>query len=248
MNARSARLSSIAELLWEAADESGDRPAIDTTGQVVTYADLRRRASSVAASLVAHGVQRGDRVAILAERGPEAVAAYFGALAAGAVAVVINERLRPRQIEYVLEKSSARVMLSTPALRAEHPRPLETQAVLIDLAAVPDVTADWTPLPIEDRALAQIIFTSGSSGLPKGVVFSHRAILTAIETIVGYLGLGSDERIFSLLPFSSVYGLNQLLCSVWTKSTLVVSHSATSESMNCDSTVKPRRVCQTRPR
>jgi amino acid adenylation domain-containing protein len=227
MNTRSVRPRAVADLLWDAAAAAGDRPAIAMSGQTTTYADLRSRASSVAAALVDRGVTSGDRVAILAERGPEAVAAYFGALAAGAVAIVVNERSRPRQVEYILRRSGARVLLTSPALLAEHPRPLETEADLIDIATIADVkTPKWEPRPPGDSGLAQIIFTSGSTGLPKGVVFSHRAMFAAIDMVVGYLELGSDERIFSLLPFSSVYGLNQLLCAIWTKSTLVVSNSS----------------------
>lgn len=226
MNTRSDRPRAVTDLLWDAAAAAGERPAILMSGQTTTYAELRSRASSVAAALVDRGVKSGDRVAILAERGPEAVAAYFGALAAGAVAVVVNERSRPRQIEYVLRRSTARVLLTSASLLAEHPRALETDAVVIDIATIAvDKHLEWTPRPPGERGLAQIIFTSGSTGLPKGVVFSHRAMLAAIEMVAGYLGLANDERIFSLLPFSSVYGLNQLLCAVWTRSTLVVSIS-----------------------
>jgi acyl-CoA synthetase (AMP-forming)/AMP-acid ligase II len=227
MNTRSVRPRAVTDLLWDAAATGGDRPAIAMSGKTTTYAELRGRASSVAAALVGRGVKSGDRVAILAERGPEAVAAYFGALAAGAVAIVVNERSRPRQVEYVLRRSTTRVLLTSHALLAEYPRALETDADLIDIAAIADATnLEWTPRPPDERGIAQIIFTSGSTGLPKGVVFSHRAMLAAIETVVGYLKLGNDERIFSLLPFSSVYGLNQLLCAMSTQSTLVVSISS----------------------
>lgn len=221
-----SRPRTVTDLLWDAAAAAGDRAAIAVSGQTITYAELRNRASSIAATLVDRGVKSGDRVAILAERGPDGVAAYFGALAAGAVAIVVNERLRPRQIEYVLEQSTARVLLTSQALLAEHPRALRTSAASIEIAAIPNANLECIRRPADERGLAQIIFTSGSTGLPKGVVFSHRAILTAIEMVAGYLGLGSDERILSLLPFSSVYGLNQLLCAMWTKSTLVISTSS----------------------
>jgi len=228
----SVRPRTVADLLWDAAASAGDLPAIAMGGQTITYAGLRNRASSVAAVLVDRGVKPGDRVAILAERGPDGVAAYFGALAAGAVAVVINERSRPRQVEYVLRRSNARVLLTSRALLAEHPRALETDADSIDIAAIVGISdLEWSPRRAGERGLAQIIFTSGSTGLPKGVVFSHRAMLAAIEMVVGYLELGSGERIFSLLPFSSVYGLNQLLCAVLTKSTLVVSISSLGEKI-----------------
>ena len=177
MNSRSVRSRTVADLLWDAAAVAGNRPAIAMSGQTISYADLRIRASSVAATLVDRGVKSGDRVAILAERGAEAVAAYFGALAAGAVAVVINERSRPRQVEYILRRSNARVLLLSHPLLAEHPRVLETDADLIDIATIADSKElEWLPRPPDDRGLAQIIFTSGSTGLPKGVVFSHRAM------------------------------------------------------------------------
>ena len=227
MNTRSVRPRTVADLLWDASAAAGDRPAIVMSGETTTYEDLRGRASSVAAALVDRGVKSGDRVAILADRGPEAVAAYFGAIAAGAVAIVVNERSRPRQVEYVLRRSTARVLLTSKALLAEHPRMLETDADLIDIATIAtERNLEWSPRPPGEGGIAQIIFTSGSTGLPKGVVFSHWAMLSAIEMVVGYLELGNDERIFSLLPFSSVYGLNQLLCAMWTKSTLVVSISS----------------------
>ena len=216
----------VADMLWRAAATAGDQPAIVMSRRRHTYADLRRRASSVAAMLVERGVNPGDRVAILAERGFEAIAAYFGVLAAGAVAIIVNERLRPRQVEYVLHRSGARVLLFSHEILLEHPRPLDTTAMVIEIGSVPDFGGEWKPRSPDERGLAQIIFTSGSSGLPKGVVFSHHAVLSAIETVVGYLELGNNERIFSLLPFSSVYGLNQMLCAVWTKSTLVVSISS----------------------
>jgi acyl-CoA synthetase (AMP-forming)/AMP-acid ligase II len=228
----SVRPRTLADLLWDAAASVGDLPAIAMAGQTTTYADLRSRAASVAAVLVDSGVKSGDRVAVLVERGAEAVAAYFGALAAGAVAVVINERSRPRQVEYILRRSNARVLLTSHVLLAEHPRALETDAELIDIGTIAGLRGiEWTPRPPGGRGLAQIIFTSGSTGLPKGVVFSHRAMLAAIEMVAGYLDLGSDERILSLLPFSSVYGLNQLLCAVWTKSTLVISISSLGEKI-----------------
>src|SRR5688500_17767724 len=89
------RQHNMADLLWRAADTSGDRTAVVEPRGVTTYAALRDRASAVAHALADYGVKPGDRVGVLIERGAEAAAAYFGALAAGATVIVINERLRP---------------------------------------------------------------------------------------------------------------------------------------------------------
>jgi amino acid adenylation domain-containing protein len=212
-------------MLWNAADVQGHHAAIVEPVGTTTYAALRARAGRIAHVLSTCGVQPGDRVAILIDRGAEAAAAYFGALAVGAIAVIVNERLRPRQVEYILRRASVRVLLTRRTLLAEHQRDLNTDTAIVDLASVSAIDAPWVPVPAGEKGLAQIIFTSGSSGLPKGVVFSHRALTAAIDAIVAYLGLERDERIMSLLPFSSVYGLNQLLCAIRTGSSLVVATS-----------------------
>ena len=95
-------------LLWDAAHHHGHGPAVVERGSTVTYAALRDQAAAFGAALRAAGVAPGDRVAIWLERGRGAAAAFFGALAAGAVAVIVNETLRPRQVEHILRHSGAR--------------------------------------------------------------------------------------------------------------------------------------------
>src|SRR5215210_5479806 len=165
----------LADLLWRAAESSATAMAIIEPKRRSTYESLRERASAVAHALAARGVRPGDRVGVLAERGAEAAAAYFGALAAGAIVIVINERLRPRQVEYVLQRSGARVLITSKEMLAQHQRDLETEAQVLELASI-EARAGWLPVSRASTDLTQIIFTSGSSGLPKGVVFSHGAM------------------------------------------------------------------------
>lgn len=214
----------VAHMLWDTAARSADRAAIVERGAVVSYGELCGRAGSIARGIVAHGVVPGDRVAVLLERGPDAAAAYFGALAAGSVAVVLNDTLRARQIEYVLEHSGARLLLTTSALLARQHRPLETGAQIVLVEELAEA-ADFVPLPRGGADLAQLTYTSGSTGLPKGVMASHANVWAAIETVAGYLGIHADDRIASLLPFNSVYGANQLQCAVLRGATLVIERS-----------------------
>ena len=214
----------LAHLLWDAADAHGERPAVIEREATVSYAALRAHAAAVAAHLRETGVAPGDRVGILLERGADAVAAFFGVLAAGGVAVNINETLRSRQIEYQLERTSARVLIASAELLSRLPRPIETTARLIPVDELPR-RGESHPIPRVGDDVAQITFTSGSTGKPKGVTLSHANLWAVTHSVVGYLGLHEGDRIASLLPFSFVYGLNQVLCALGSGSALVVERS-----------------------
>lgn len=214
----------VAALLWHAADRAPHASAFDAADGCVAYEAMAGRAGAFAQALRDGGVRAGERVAVLLDRGPDAAAAWFGAVAAGAIGVFINDTLRPRQVEHVLDDSGASVLVSSADVLARHPRPLRTRARMLDPAAVPASHA-WSPADAHDGAAAQIVYTSGSTGRPKGVLLSHGNLRACASAVSGYLGLRADDRTASLLPFSSVYGFNQLLCAAATGGALVVDAS-----------------------
>jgi len=211
-------------LVWRMAEARPDHPVIRDGARTVTYRELRDQASAIAAELAGRGVVPGDRVALLLERGPEAAAAFFGALAAGAVAINVNESLRARQVEHVLSHSGAKVLISTTTVIGWLGRAPEMTAQTLLLDA-PLPTAAWTPIPRVGPDPAKIIYTSGSTGLPKGVLISHANLWAGAESVAAYTQLQPDERIASLLPFSFDYGFNQLLTTLLVGATLVIERS-----------------------
>jgi amino acid adenylation domain-containing protein len=213
-------------LLWRAAHSGGARPAIVERDAVTDYAGLVDRAAGVAAALTTAGAGPGTPVSIFLERGCDAAAAFFGTLAAGGIAVFINEGLRPRQIDHILGHSGARHLITTAELLARQPRGLQGDPHIIDVGTIP-VPADGKCEPVMrlGNDVAQIIYTSGSTGQPKGVTVTHANVDAAARAVVGYLGITKSDRIASLLPFSFVYGLSQLLCAVTAGATLVVERS-----------------------
>ena len=218
------RRGNVAGMLWRTADQYPHKTAVVEREWTATYAQVRSRAAAIAAALRQAKVEPGDRVVILLERGIDSVAAYFGVLAAGGIAVVLNEVLRPRQVEYALSHSGARALLTSAAVRSRAHRDVETTATVLHVDDI-ESAGRFEPAPKVSSSRAQITYTSGSTGMPKGVVASHGNVWSAIETVATYLGIEHSDRIAGMLPISGVYGANQMLCAVLTGATLVVPKS-----------------------
>ncbi|PYP96254.1 MAG: acyl-CoA ligase (AMP-forming), exosortase A system-associated [Gemmatimonadetes bacterium] len=228
---RGAATPNAAHLLWDSAERHSDRLAIVERDSTVRYTTLRDRAAAFATGLWAAGVEANDRVALLLERGWDAAAAFFGTLAAGAIAVVVSDTLRPRQIEHMLAHSGARCLVTTADLLARQPHRLSTDATILDAGAMRSSGSSLVPVPRLGSDIAQIVYTSGSTGLPKGVMVSHANLWAVTDAVIGYLEVTDVDRIASLLPFSFVYGIGQLLCAVGAGAALVVERSPLPQQM-----------------
>ena len=212
----------VADLLWSRARNAPDDPAVVTAGGVLSFRELRRSAASVAAGLGDRGIGLGDRVAISMPRGGEAVAAYFGALAAGAVAVFVDQSFRPAQVANVLAHSESRLVLvgtDQSSAAVEGAGPVAVHRVN-ELEGSLDAPRRRPP-----DEVAQLVYTSGTTGAAKGVMLTHGNLAAAARIIGEYLGLRASDRVASVLPLSFVYGLSQLLGSVQAGAALVVDES-----------------------
>jgi amino acid adenylation domain-containing protein len=221
-----------AHALLRTAAGSPHQNAVQDGQQLTSFAALAQRALGIAATLAEAGVRPGDRVGLYLRRSADAAAAFFGVLAAGAVAVFINETLRPRQIGYIVEHVDAGILIASDDLLKRLGRPLDTAARVLDIGSLP-ATGVFTPTVRVEGDVAQIIFTSGSTGLPKGVTLSHGNLWAGTRSVVAYLGIDRTDKVASLLPFSFDYGLNQLLCCAATGATLVIERA-----------VVPQRIVQ----
>lgn len=192
-----------------------DSPAIVEGLETLTYGAFRARVGALARRLVRLGLAPGDRVAILLPKSIRECVAIFAVSAAGGVFVPIHPSLRPRQVRHIVADSGARVLLTDAAHAAGLEGALDdlSDLVILDGEAGEDGTAVVPGAPAPD-GLAAILYTSGSTGLPKGVMLSHANLIAGTRIVRTYLGINREDRILSVLPFSFDYGLNQLLTSV----------------------------------
>jgi acyl-CoA synthetase (AMP-forming)/AMP-acid ligase II len=222
--------TNIAHLLWRGASASGDQVAIVTRDGEISYAALGARAAAFAAGLHERGVVPGDRVAIFLERSADAAAAFFGTVAVGAIAVMLADTLRARQVEYICEHAAVRLLVASADLLARQARQIASGIPLLDPADVA-IASSWELHPRVGGDVAQLIYASDSTGLPKGVTISHANLWASVQSVASYLPLGPTDRLASLMPFSFDYGFSQLLCALWCGGTLVIERSRTPEDI-----------------
>ena len=201
--------ANLADLVRRAAGRDGDKPALVSATGTMTWSELDALVSRVAAGLLGLTTP-GDRVGILLPNGTDFVAAYFGALRAGLVAMPINTSCTASEIAHQLSDSGAAVVVTESAL-ADRTEGVRTVDVAGD---------EWAELLASDplsgdvgrggEDLAVLLYTSGTTGRPKGAMLSHRALLANLEQLssIDPPVVASDDVVLLVLPLFHVYGLN----------------------------------------
>ncbi|MEM7171634.1 MAG: AMP-binding protein [Pseudomonadota bacterium] len=218
----------LSDLLFQHQGAEASRIALIDGDQSVTYAALMARTRFFAVQLQQRGIKRSDRVAIFMRRSVDAVASFFAVHYLGAVAVILNDKLKPQQIDHIVNHAGASGLVTERQL-SRTLTSLELQDCFIlnveDLGDGVDNDNALGPCRVIGQDLALIIYTSGSTGLPKGIMLSHNNLLSGAEIISDFMSLTKDDRLISLLPFSFDYGLNQLLTMMLVGGTLVIQRS-----------------------
>lgn len=231
-------------LLISAADPGNkDKPAIVVEGRAHSYTELLDSALRLATALRERGLVRGDRVAIYMDNTWPCVVSIYATLLAGGTFLVVNPQTKSDKLEFILEDSGAKVLLTDGHLSKEFLPALErarsVSAVICSgevpgghgLSSFDSTVADAEPLTVPTGVipldLAALIYTSGSTGNPKGVMQTHQSMVFAAGSLIEYLRLGGDDRILCVLPVAFDYGLYQLLMAIQLGATLVLERSFT---------------------
>ena len=240
------------DLLFEAARRAPAAEALVHGARRLDYAALAEAVRGAAGALLRQGLGRQERLAVYLEKNPENVVAMFGAAAAGASFVPVNPLLKPEQVAYILADCDVAVLVTSverlrllkpalagcPALRlvlltglaagAAPPEWPELPALRLRgwdelmAATAADAAGAVAPHRCVDADMAAIMYTSGTTGKPKGVVLSHRNLVAGAHSVAEYLENSPADRILAVLPLSFDYGLSQLTTGFRAGATVVL--------------------------
>jgi len=196
----------LAEVPELSAAHFGSRPALSmVAGAIFSYRDFEKVSRGIAEFLVSSGIKKGDRVALLAENSPQWVMTWFGIVRAGAIVVPILTDFIPLQVCNIIAHAEARAVFVSNKLRVKLEE-LHESVLLIDIMGTylpSDSPMQFPEVSADD--LAMIVYTSGTTGLSKGVMLSHRNILSNATACKSIIALHRTDRLLSILPLAHTY-------------------------------------------
>lgn len=213
------------ELLESRAAETGDRPALIYRDEPISYRELEARVTRFADALADLGVGRDDKVAVMLNNCPEFIVTYFACSWLGAVAVPVNIFYKERELEFLLRDSDAVALVATPAFaefftKIEEKPPLFRHLIVTgpypEGLLFQDLEDGASSAPVEaavgEDDVAEILYTSGTTGVPKGTMLTQGNLFFHADTIIQVLELAEDDRALMVVPMFHGYGITVMLC------------------------------------
>src|SRR5918999_1956130 len=226
------------DLLYNSVARDPQKTAVVDGDAKHTHEDLERQSSSLGATLSEAGVGRGDRVGIYLDKSWEAVVAMLAASRIGAAYVNVNPLFKAPQVEYLAGDCDIRVMIGdTPKLEELQPKTVQTAfyrgakpegpaaSSYVDVAEALEGEGLKEDRDVSESDLGTILYTSGSTGMPKGVSTSQRNVVAGAQIVSTYLENTPEDRILSALPLNFDAGMSQFTTSLRVGATLVLQRS-----------------------
>lgn len=235
----------IAQNIERGAKFFPDKPAIIFEGAQLQYGDLNTRVNRLANALKANGIGRGDRVALYLPNIPQFAVCYLAILKAGAIAVSINAIFKSAEVKYIVNDSGAKLIFTTGELLPNvvgaglvpdpsgQPQGLPLQVIVCagDAQGHPTLD-DWLSKGASDgKAMemhpdepAALLYTSGTTGFPKGATLTHGNVVSNMWSTVHHAGYRPDDRMALFLPLFHVFGQNFIMNAAFQACATVVLH------------------------
>lgn len=181
-------------------------------GEALTYRELVARAEHFAAALQESGIQPGDRVGIVSRHNAEAIALFWGILQAGAIVVWMNDDAKGKDLPAICASAEPAMIV----VQGERQRKLfASDTALMERVVELDMLSGMrvmppSPVDANDDDPAVIVYTSGSSGLPKGVCLSHKNLYTVDQSVIEHMPISENDIYLMVVPLHYVHGVMQL--------------------------------------
>ena len=239
--------SNLADIIRPVSGAPRDKVMLIYRDQRISYAEMDRRASQLANWLIARGVGKGDRVALLARNSATYMTIIFAIAKAGGIATLVNWRLSAREVDYIAADAEPVLLLVEHGLDelATGARAQAIAQVGFEDLDAPQFDADLASVDDEDPAVpgdredtALLIYTSGTTGHPKGAMISHGNLVRHCgleqSAVPRWLGVETDEVCLAGLPLFHIGGLELLLRPIFTGATVVLHRDVDIERMLVD--------------
>ena len=226
----------ITEFVLREAERVPDRAALidGPTGRTYTYGQLKGMIHSLAGGLAARGLGPGDTIAILAPNIPEYAIVFHGAAVAGVAVSTINPTYTAEEVRFQLNDSRA-TLLVTIAMFAETAREAIVGTGTDEIVVIGDAPEGTTPVtalfgapiaqvPVDTAEQVVVLpYSSGTTGLPKGVMLTHRNLVANLVQTEGALSIDDGEIVLAVLPFFHIYGMQVLMNEFLSRGSTIVT-------------------------
>ncbi|MFV8829014.1 long-chain-fatty-acid--CoA ligase [Alkalihalobacterium sp. APHAB7] len=204
--------------LTNALNLNPDKEAYIFLNESTTYRELHQKVNQFAHSLSQQGIQKGDSVALLLGNTPEFVIAYYGTICAGATVVPVNPTFTAREIEYILTNSKAKGVIADASLHTPltevrqnvsslafvvYSKPVESELAFASF--IDNDVQNFNGPVVEEDDVAVILYTSGTTGSPKGVMLTHKNLQSNAEAVRDLFEMTAEDRVVTVLPIFHVF-------------------------------------------
>jgi long-chain acyl-CoA synthetase len=197
-------------LLQRAAQRFGATPALIYQDQTTDYKTLFLQAWQISCFLAGQGVKTGDRIMLIIENSPFFYQAYFAVAQLGCVVVPLNIFLTPAELTHIVNDCKPRLIITSAALKSMVDFVADIKVLTPDnlmlQTTIEEPQVRWPQLSSDKMAL--LLYTSGTTGLPKGVMLSNKNIMINMIQCIAKLGFESQERVFAILPLFHSFAQN----------------------------------------
>jgi len=235
----------LGEALKFSACKKPEKTAVIFKGEEFSFSEIYNRSLHLASYLLSSGIKKGDRVAIFMNNSWQSIVAIYAVTLSGGVFIVINPQTKANKLQYILNDSSAKVLITNGIFKNELSLALTDVPFIEQIIVTGDIdfseqikvraTSFENILNYDHPAivhtaiipndLAALIYTSGSTGFPKGVMMTHQSMVFTTWSLIEYLRLTDKDRILLILPLAFDYGLYQLIMAITVGGTLIVEQS-----------------------